>query len=174
MKWVLDKTLGYLYILDKTSPYASKQGKVYQHIYVMCQHLGRKLNANECVHHIDRNKQNNSLQNLLLLTYQEHALLHAIEDRGYTSKILICPICGKRLIISSKSKQIYCSYECAYKDHLRFEINKEDLEILVWQMPTTHIAKLYGVSDVAIAKRCKKLGIKKPPRGYWAKLYASK
>jgi len=29
------------------------------------------------------------------------------------------------------------------------------------------LAKKFGVSDAAIAKQCKKLGIKKPPRGYW-------
>ncbi len=47
---------------------------------------------------------------------------------------------------------------------------KEELEKLVWQKPTMHIAKIYGVSDNAIAKWCKKYGISKPPRGYWNKL----
>jgi len=51
----------------------------------------------------------------------------------------------------------------------KFEITKEELEKLVWEIPTSKIAKQFGVSDTAIAKRCKKLGIKKPSRGYWAK-----
>jgi hypothetical protein len=50
----------------------------------------------------------------------------------------------------------------------KFEITKEELQELVWQMPTTEIAKLYGVSDKAIEKRCKLLGVDKPPRGYWS------
>jgi hypothetical protein len=50
----------------------------------------------------------------------------------------------------------------------KFEITKEELEELVWQMPTTEIAKLYSVSDKAIEKRCKILEIEKPPRGYWS------
>ena len=37
-------------------------------------------------------------------------------------------------------------------------------------MSTVQVAKLLGVSDVAVAKRCKRLGVEKPPRGYWAKV----
>ena len=36
-------------------------------------------------------------------------------------------------------------------------------------MPTSQVAKIFNVSDKAIEKRCKKFGIEKPPRGYWAK-----
>jgi len=37
-------------------------------------------------------------------------------------------------------------------------------------MPTTKVAKKYGVSDKAVQKWCEKFKIEKPPRGYWAKL----
>jgi transposase len=47
--------------------------------------------------------------------------------------------------------------------------NKEELEKLLWEVPTTILAKRFGVSDVALAKLCKRIGIDKPPRGYWAK-----
>lgn len=39
----------------------------------------------------------------------------------------------------------------------------------VWSLPTQKVATQHGVSDVAIAKTCKRLKIPKPPRGYWAK-----
>jgi hypothetical protein len=45
----------------------------------------------------------------------------------------------------------------------------QDMKTMVWQIPTNQIAKKLGVSDVAIAKFCKKHNIQKPPRGYWAK-----
>ena len=48
------------------------------------------------------------------------------------------------------------------------------MEWLVWQMPTTEVADLFQVSDKAVEKRCKRLGISKPPRGYWAKVAAGK
>lgn len=63
---------------------------------------------------------------------------------------------------------------CDYKPARKFEVSKEELEKLVWEMPTTHVCKLFNVSDKAISKRCKLLGIEKPPRGYWTKVKANK
>jgi hypothetical protein len=48
----------------------------------------------------------------------------------------------------------------------------EVLGKLIWGKPTSQIAKDLGVSDKAIEKHCKKLALKKPPRGYWAKIQA--
>jgi len=47
--------------------------------------------------------------------------------------------------------------------------SKENLTKMVWEKPTSSIAKELGVTDSAIGKKCKALGIPKPPRGYWAK-----
>jgi hypothetical protein len=43
------------------------------------------------------------------------------------------------------------------------------LKKLLWEMPTTQIAKRFGVSDKAVEKWAKFYKIPKPPRGYWAK-----
>ena len=43
------------------------------------------------------------------------------------------------------------------------------LKKLVWQKPLIHAAADIGVSDVALRKRCVKLGIELPPRGHWLK-----
>lgn len=48
-----------------------------------------------------------------------------------------------------------------------------ELAKMVWLKPTTTLAKELGVSDVAIAKWCKRLGIAKPPKGFWSKQKAS-
>lgn len=48
--------------------------------------------------------------------------------------------------------------------------SKEELQKLIWEIPTIHIAKKFGVSDKAIEKWCKAYEIDKPPRGYWTKL----
>lgn len=50
---------------------------------------------------------------------------------------------------------------------------KEELEKLVWEKPTMQLALDLGVTDSAISKRCKSLGILKPPRGYWTKIYSN-
>lgn len=44
----------------------------------------------------------------------------------------------------------------------------------VWTEAVTKVAKRYGVSDVALRKNCKKLGVPLPPLGYWAKVAAGK
>jgi hypothetical protein len=50
------------------------------------------------------------------------------------------------------------------------EIIREELHQLVWSKPTRIAAKEFDLSDVGLAKICRKLGVKKPPRGYWAKV----
>lgn len=173
MEYKLD-TNGYKYIYEPSNPYANKAGKVYEHIAVMCNHIQRKLNSNECVHHIDRNKTNNVLGNLRLLTLAEHARIHLIEDRKIKFKSVKCKTCGKTMIVSESSEQQYCCAKCFQLSRREFNITKEDLFILVWTMPTIKVAELLGISDVAVGKRCKILGVPKPPRGYWRKVETGK
>ena len=52
------------------------------------------------------------------------------------------------------------------------ELSREELFLLVWERPTQEIAQDMGISDVALAKHCKKLQVPKPPPGYWAKIRA--
>lgn len=90
---------------------------------------------------------------------------------------IICPNCNATLdtfagknvkrkpkIIKQKNKKIF-----AKKTKIEWP-PKEELEKIIWEIPTIQLAKKLGVSDVAIAKQCKKLNIVKPPRGYWEKL----
>ena len=161
-----------MYCYAPDHPCANKAGKVMEHTYVMYNHIGRKLTNEECVHHIDRDKKNNKIENLLLLTHEEHRHLHVKEDMGITYNNFICVTCGNTYILKSSSEQQFCSSSCFSLASRRFEVSPEELSILVWSMPTTDVAKLFSVSDVAVAKRCKKFGITKPPRGYWAKMYA--
>jgi len=46
-------------------------------------------------------------------------------------------------------------------------ITREELYKLVWSKPITVLAKEFGMSDVGLAKVCKKLNVPKPYRGYW-------
>lgn len=48
--------------------------------------------------------------------------------------------------------------------------NKEELQKLLWEKPTTKLAQEFGVSDRAIGKWAKSYGISKPPRGYWVRV----
>jgi len=54
-------------------------------------------------------------------------------------------------------------------DENQRQARREELFRLVWSMPSEQVAKKLGISGVALAKRCTRLGVAKPPRGYWAK-----
>ncbi len=41
------------------------------------------------------------------------------------------------------------------------------LRLAIWKQPIESLADAMGVSDAAVHKACKKLGVEKPPRGYW-------
>ena len=49
-----------------------------------------------------------------------------------------------------------------------------ELYELVWSEPLRRLAQRFGISDVAIAKRCRKSNIPLPGIGYWAKKEAGK
>lgn len=54
-------------------------------------------------------------------------------------------------------------------NHNRITYRRSELYEQVWTEPMTKVAARLGVSDVALAKVCRKLGVPSPPRGYWAK-----
>lgn len=54
------------------------------------------------------------------------------------------------------------------------DLTREELFLLVWERPSQEIARELGISDVALAKRCRKLQVPKPTPGYWAKIKAGK
>lgn len=47
--------------------------------------------------------------------------------------------------------------------------NRDELYEEAWSIPMKTLAKKYGISDVGLAKVCRKLSIPLPGRGYWAK-----
>jgi hypothetical protein len=54
------------------------------------------------------------------------------------------------------------------------QIDRQTLYEQVWSEPVTIVANSYGLSDVGLAKICRKLCIPLPTRGYWAKVKAGK
>jgi len=53
-------------------------------------------------------------------------------------------------------------------------VKRTELYQRAWSEPMSSLAKEFGISDVALAKACRKLEVPLPPRGWWARKSAGK
>lgn len=56
------------------------------------------------------------------------------------------------------------------EDIKEIKITRDELYEKVWNVPLLRLAKQYRLSDVGLAKICRKLKVPRPARGYWAKI----
>lgn len=120
--------------------------------------------SNMEINHIDHDKDNNSLENLELLTHSENQIKSA---KFYGKAIKPrCKCCGKKMCHNSKF--VYCrkcrktdgiikKYKYSPKLHLRKVERpcKKDLAGMILDMSFLEISRQYGVSDNAVRKWCK-------------------
>lgn len=164
---------GYLYFYMPQHPLAVQNGMVALHRHIASVHQKKWLTFGEAVIFINGDRSDLQPENLKIVPHDK--IFEELSLFSRTKKIeLICQTCNAPFYVfpSVASRRYHCSPKCSQKAQICFHVKAEELAKLVWEMPTTHIAAIYGVSDKAVAKRCKKYGIKKPGRGYWAKQYA--
>ncbi len=86
-----------------------------------------------------------------------------------------------RLGFDARTKEQKEEQERQKAEYRRWALNdlmkrypREKIYEEIWAEPMIKVAKRYNVSDVALAKVCRKLNIPRPGRGYWEKKAAGK
>lgn len=72
---------GYILIKAENHPNADSKGYVREHILLMEKNIGRYLNDDEIVHHINGIKNDNRIENLVIMSDEEHRKLHSGKPR---------------------------------------------------------------------------------------------
>lgn len=83
----LDKA-GYVRVYEPEHPKAMNGGWVFEHRLVMEQHLGRTLAQDEHVHHINGRKDDNRLENLMVMGDLDHLTLSGQDYRTEVANAL--------------------------------------------------------------------------------------
>jgi hypothetical protein len=133
-----------------------------KHRLVVEKIIGRPLKKNEIVHHKDGNKKNYSKDNLKIVSFKEHNLIH------HPIIKIKCNNCGKIRISFEKNylwriahgqKNFYCSKKCAIKKTLGTYLNIDKLISKEIKKGKTgyEIAKKYNLNRVTVYNHLKKL-----------------
>lgn len=157
-----------IYLPEHPKAMSSKNwcGWVYEHVVIAEKQLGRPLSDDEVVHHLDFNRSNNKVSNLLVILRGQHAKLHFWLDTGApgwqqpgenrmnSGKSKSDPKTCRRCDVALQYKQkYYCSEDCRKFSDRKVEWPTaqqldQDIASLSWEA----IGRKYNVSSNAVRK----------------------
>lgn len=70
---------GYRVVFDPDSAQSNIKGERLEHRKIMEEYIGRPLTQDEVIHHINKNRLDNRIENLRIMTRSEHQRLHINE-----------------------------------------------------------------------------------------------
>lgn len=188
--WIMK---GYRYVYRPDHPSSHKggllDGRILEHRMLAEDMVGRPLLQSESVHHIDRNRLNNSPENLMILNEKSHSLLHKLEESGIepvmdsiqfahegigiqcankigndtnlASSNLRCLKCGKILShkVTSSKSKTGLCPGC-YKEKISSHIpSRADLVEILRGKSMEEVGREFGISGKSVRKWADKRGI---------------
>lgn len=82
---------GYIMLKMPEHPDSNNHGYVREHRLVMEKHLGRRLNPKEYIHHINGIRDDNRVENMQIVTWKEHLIIHRGKREEMKSRF--CVVC---------------------------------------------------------------------------------
>lgn len=168
---------GYVWEFCPDHP-GAKQGYIQQHRLVVECSLGRFLSADETIHHVDRNKKNNDLANLKVVSVAEHMRLHQIEKRlekypPLTEEIVRDALASGGLKAAARAlgtsqctiRNNFPDLVGPYKRKRPVSLDTPELRAKVAELAPrrdvslAQAAELLGCSAATIARTCRRMGI---------------
>lgn len=126
------------------------------------------------VDHIDGDWSNNCRNNLQLLCPHCHSQTSTYGTKNKRVTRQQRPCLGCEGFFVGKGTASYCSLKCFNSHRVQPTRanwpDKDRLGVWVWEEPVEKIASQLGVSGTALRKRCKRLGLPVPGRGYWQRI----
>lgn len=124
---------GYVLILDHSHPRANPRGYVRRSWLVIEAHLGRHLRRDELVHHLNADKRDDRLENLLVVSRSDHTSMHkrGCSHPAYRADIVterdIVPLRDQGLSYRKIAKRLRCSPSTVGRRLLREGVSQHSM-----------------------------------------------
>lgn len=156
---------GYETLYMPDHPRAMNNGMIYEHILKAEEKIGRPLKEEEVVHHKDKCRNNNSLDNLIIFaTTGDHTAVHNgceyyTDNEGISHAIPKERICKSR---ESKTSDPSISQSSNRERISRRKVqrpSRDEFKTLIREKSYLELGRTFGVSDKAISKWAKQYNL---------------
>lgn len=102
-----------LVVAPKEYPGKKYRGRYcYKHSLVWWEATGEIVGVGQIIHHTNENKHDNRIENLELMTTNEHSSHHGGRVAARSVRLGVCPSCGNQFVQKKRPVQVFCSRRC--------------------------------------------------------------